>query len=131
MSDEEAKTIISTKNAPAAIGPYSQGIKSGDYVFISGQIPIEPGTGCLINGDIEEQTEQVLKNLQAILSASGLLLGHVVKTTLYLKDLSNFERVNNVYKRYFVDNPPARSTIEVSRLPKDVQIEIDAIAYNK
>ncbi len=131
MSDGEAKRIISTQSAPAAIGPYSQGIKAGDFVFISGQIPIEPGTGSLIKGDIEEQVEQVLKNLKEILNASGLSMEDVVKTTLYLKDLSNFERVNNVYKRYFVNAPPARSTVEVSRLPKDVQIEIDAIAYQK
>ena len=131
MSDDGAKIIISTQRAPAAIGPYSQGIKAGDYVFISGQIPIEPGTESLIKGDIEEQVEQVLKNLKEILTASGLSMEDVVKTTLYLKDLSNFERVNNVYKRYFVSMPPARSTIEISRLPKDVQIEIDAIAYRK
>ncbi|MBI5192577.1 MAG: RidA family protein [Nitrospirae bacterium] len=123
------KSIIYSKNAPAAIGPYSQGIKAGGFIFVSGQIPIDPETGNIIQGDIEEQTEQVLKNLKEILAESGLTLSDVVKTTLYLKDLSNFERVNNVYKRYFIETPPARSTVEVARLPKDVQIEIDAIAY--
>lgn len=125
------KSIIYSKKAPAAIGPYSQGIKAGDFIFVSGQIPIDPATGNIIQGDIEEQTEQVLKNLTEILAVSGLTLSDIVKTTLYLKDLSNFERVNNIYKKYFVETPPARSTVEVSRLPKDVQIEIDAIAYNK
>ncbi len=125
------KQKISTHNAPAAIGPYSQGIKAGDYVFISGQIAIEPNSGSLIKGDIEGQTEQVIKNMQEILAEAGLSLEHVVKTTLFLKDLSNFEKVNNVYKRYFSSTPPARSTVEVSRLPKDVEIEIDAIAYKK
>lgn len=123
------KQKISTHNAPAAIGPYSQGIKAGDYVFVSGQIPLEPHSGSLIKGDIEAQTEQALKNLKEILTEAGLSMEHVVKTTLFLKDLSNFEKVNNVYKRYFPNTPPARSTVEVSRLPKDVEIEIDAIAY--
>lgn len=125
------KSIIYSKNAPAAIGPYSQGIKAGDFIFLSGQIPINPATGNIIQGNVEEQTEQVLKNLREILASSGLTLSDIVKTTLYLKDLSDFEKVNNVYKRFFEEIPPARSTVEVSRLPKDVQIEIDAIAYTK
>ena len=125
----ERKTIISTPKAPAAIGPYSQAIRSGDLLFISGQIPIDPENGELIKGDAGEQAERVLKNLQAILEAAGMGLEHVVKTTLYLKSLGNFEKVNSIYKRYFPNNPPARSTIEVSGLPKNAEIEIEAIAY--
>ena len=122
------KTVISTTNAPAAIGPYSQAIRSGNLLFISGQIPIDPESGQLIKGDVEEQAERVLKNVKAILEAAGMRLEDVVKTTLYLKDLRNFEKVNNIYKRYFVSSPPARSTVEVSRLPKDAEVEIEAIA---
>lgn len=129
MAQDKIKEVIFSKDAPAAIGPYSQGIKAGDFIFVSGQIPIDPATGSIIQGGIEEQTEQVLKNLREILAVSGLTLADIVKTTLYLKDLSDFERINNVYKRYFVETPPARSTVEVSGLPKDVQIEIDAIAF--
>lgn len=124
----ERKTIISTPKAPAAIGPYSQAIQCGPFLFISGQIPIDPESGETIKGDAAEQTERILKNLQAILEAAGMGLEDVVKTTLYLKSLSNFEKVNGIYKRYFPDNPPARSTIEVSRLPRDVEVEIEAIA---
>ena len=125
----ERKTIISTPKAPAAIGPYSQAIRSGAFLFISGQIPIDPESGEMIQGDAGEQAERVLKNLQAILEAAGMGLEDVVKTTLYLKNLGNFEKVNSIYKRYFPNNPPARSTVEVSRLPKDAEIEIEAIAY--
>ena len=127
----EKKTIISTPKAPAAIGPYSQAIRSGAFLFISGQIPIDPESGEMIQGDAGEQAERVLKNLQAILEAAGMGLEDVVKTTLYLRNLGNFEKVNSIYKRYFPNNPPARSTIEVSRLPKDAEIEIDAIACSK
>ena len=127
----ERKTIISTPKAPAAIGPYSQAIRSGAFLFISGQIPIDPESGEMIQGDAGEQAERVLKNLQAILEAAGMGLEHVVKTTLYLKSLGNFEKVNSIYKRYFPNNPPARSTIEVSGLPKNAEIEIEAIAYSK
>ncbi len=122
------KTVISTSNAPAAIGPYSQAIRIGNFLFISGQIPLDPGSGELIKGDVEEQTGRVLKNLKAILEAAGMGLEDVVKTTLYLKNLGHFEKVNTIYKKYFVSNPPARSTVEVSRLPKDVEVEIEAIA---
>ncbi len=122
------KKIISTSKAPAAIGPYSQAIRSGNLLFISGQIPIDPESGELIKGDVEEQAERVLKNVKAILEAAGMGLEDVVKTTLYLKNLGNFEKVNNIYKRYFVSSPPARSTVEVSRLPKDAEVEIEAIA---
>ena len=126
---QERKTIISTPKAPAAIGPYSQAIRSNAFLFISGQIPIDPESGEMIQGDAGEQAERVLKNLQAILEAAGMGLEDVVKTTLYLRNLGNFEKVNSIYKRYFPNNPPARSTIEVSRLPRDVEVEIEAIAY--
>ena len=125
---QERKTIISTPKAPAAIGPYSQAIRSNGLLFISGQIPIDPESGELIKGDAGEQAERVLKNLQAILEAAGMGLEDVVKTTLYLKSLGNFEKVNSIYERYFPNNPPARSTVEVSRLPKDAEIEIEAVA---
>jgi 2-iminobutanoate/2-iminopropanoate deaminase len=124
----EKKTIISTPKAPAAIGPYSQAVRSKGILFISGQIPIDPESGEMIKGDAGEQAERVLKNLQAILEAAGMGLEDVVKTTLYLRSLDNFEKVNSIYKRYFPNNPPARSTVEVSGLPKDAEIEIEAIA---
>ena len=125
---QERKMIISTPKAPAAIGPYSQAIRSNGLLFISGQIPIDPESGELIKGDAGEQAERVLKNLQAILEAAGMGLEDVVKTTLYLRSLGNFEKVNSIYERYFPNNPPARSTVEVSRLPKDAEIEIEAVA---
>lgn len=123
--------IIATQRAPSAIGPYSQAVRCGNLLFISGQIPIDPDTGELVKGDLEEQAERVLKNLKAILEAAGLGLEDVVKTTLFLKDLGNFEKINNIYRRYFLNNPPARSTVEVSRLPKDAEVEIEAIACKK
>lgn len=123
--------VVSTPKAPAAIGPYSQAIRCGNLLFISGQIPLDPETGELIRGDAGEQTERALKNLKGILEAEGMGLDDVVKVTLYLKDLGNFDRVNEVYKRYFVSAPPARSTVEVSRLPKDAEIEIEAIAWKE
>ena len=122
---------ISTPNAPAAIGPYSQAIRCGDLLFISGQIPIDPKSSELVKGDIEKQAERVIENLKGILEATGMGLDDIVKVTLYLRDLGNFEKVNNIYKSYFLNTPPARSTVEVSRLPKDVEIEIDAIAYHE
>ena len=125
------KTVISTTKAPAAIGPYSQGIRCGNLIFISGQIPLDPKSGELVKGDIEEQVERIFENLKGILGAAGAGLEDVVKVTLYLKNLGNFEKVNNIYKRFFVNSPPARSTVEVSRLPRDVEVEIDAIAYHE
>ena len=125
---EDVKKILSTQKAPAAIGPYSQAVRFGKFLFISGQIPINPDTNETVNGQIEDQTMQVISNIKAILESAGMGLGDVVKTTLYLKRLEDFDNVNNVYKRYFADNPPARSTVEVSRLPRDADIEIDAIA---
>ncbi len=123
-----SKDIIATSQAPSAIGPYSQAVRSGPWVFVSGQIPLDPATGKIVEGDIAAQTERVLKNLAAILEAAGAGLAQVVKTTVYLRDLTEFARMNEVYARFFADQPPARATVEVSRLPRDVQVEIDAIA---
>lgn len=120
--------IINTKNAPAAIGPYSQAILVNNILFTSGQIPINPETNEIVSSDIEEQTEQVLKNIKAILEEAGYNLNDVAKTTIYLKDLQHFGTVNKLYEEFFNGHKPARTTIEVSRLPKDVLIEIDAIA---
>lgn len=122
------KQVISTQDAPKAIGPYSQAVKSGGFLFISGQIPLDPKTSQIAGATIAEQTKQVLKNLKAILETANLHLENVVKTTVYLKDLSEFPQMNEVYAKFFTQNPPARATVEVSRLPKDVKIEIDAIA---
>lgn len=127
MSEYEKK-VISTQKAPAAIGPYSQAIGFGNLLFISGQIPVNPETGETIKGDIEDQTVQIMTNLKAILESAEMGLQDVVKTTIFLRKLEDFDRVNNVYKSYFESNPPARTTVGVSRLPKDVDIEIDAIA---
>ncbi len=122
------KQVISTANAPAAIGPYSQAIVSNGFAFLSGQIPLDPATGAVIEGGIEEQTARVLGNLRAVLEAAGASLSTVVKTTVYLKDMSEFAAMNAVYARYFTENPPARATVEAARLPKDVRVEIDCIA---
>ena len=123
-----SKDVIATSQAPSAIGPYSQAVRSGPWVFVSGQIPLDPATGKIVEGDIAAQTERVLKNLAAILEAAGAGLAQVVKTTVYLRDLTEFARMNEVYARFFADKPPARATVEVSRLPRDVQVEIDAFA---
>ncbi len=123
-----SKDVIATTQAPSAIGPYSQAIRSGPWVFVSGQIPLDPATGKIVEGDIAAQTERVLKNLAAILEAAGAGLAQVVKTTVYVRDLNQFARMNEVYARFFAEKPPARATVEVSRLPRDVQVEIDAIA---
>jgi 2-iminobutanoate/2-iminopropanoate deaminase len=123
------KSVVSTTGAPGAIGPYSQGIvASGSFVFTAGQIPISPATGELLAGDVGQQTRQVLENLKAILEAAGASLGTVVKTTVFLKDMTDFAAMNAVYGTYFRDVPPARSTIEVARLPKDARVEIEAVA---
>ena len=124
------KEIVSTKNAPAAIGPYSQAIKAADLVFISGQIPLDPASGEIAGDSIEAQTERVMKNLEAVLKAAGSDLDKVMKTTIYLTDLSDFAVVNEIYGSYFNDSPPARATVEVSGLPKGVKVEIDAIALS-
>jgi 2-iminobutanoate/2-iminopropanoate deaminase len=120
--------IISTPNAPAAIGPYSQAVVSNGFVFLSGQIPLDPVAGKIVDGDIAAQTERVLENLKAVLESCGSSLAKVVKTTVYLKDMGEFTHMNEVYARYFPGNPPARATVEVARLPRDVRVEIDCIA---
>ncbi len=122
------KEIITTESAPKAIGPYSQAVRLNGWVFLSGQIPLDPQTGELVTGSIQSQTERVLENLKSVLAAAGLTLEDVVKTTVFLKDLAEFALMNEVYGNYFGSNPPARSTVEVARLPRDVRIEIDAVA---
>ena len=122
------KKIISTSEAPAAIGPYSQGIVFGNLVFVSGQIPLDPKTGEVVAGGIEEQVKRILDNLAAILKASGSGMDRVVRTTVFMADLGEFPRMNEVYRTYFPSDPPARSTVGVSALPKGVRVEIDAIA---
>lgn len=121
------KTIIETKTAPAAIGPYSQAIRTEQFIFTSGQIPLR-SDGSLNDGDIREQTTQVLENLKAVLEASSSSLESVVKCTCFLSDMNHFGAMNEIYASFFTDNPPARSAVEVARLPKDVLIEIEAIA---
>jgi len=123
-----AKKQIQTPNAPSAIGPYSQGIQAGNLIFVSGQIPLDPKSGELITGSIEDQTKRVLDNLKGILEAAGASMDGVVRTTIFLKDMGNFARVNEVYGTYFKAPFPARATVEVARLPKDVAVEIDCIA---
>lgn len=120
--------IISTEHAPRAIGPYSQAVVSNGFAFLSGQIPLDPATGQLVEGDVAAQTERVLENLKAVLAACGSSLERVVKTTVYLKDMGEFARMNEVYARYFPQHPPARATVEAARLPRDVRVEIDCIA---
>ena len=122
------KEVVSTKDAPAAIGPYSQAIRAGNMLFLSGQIPIDPKTNQLMTGTIEEQTKLVIENLRSVLEANAMTLADVVSTQVYMKDLNEFPRMNAVYGTYFKENPPARATVEVARLPRDVKIEIAAIA---
>ncbi|MDK2817172.1 MAG: 2-iminobutanoate/2-iminopropanoate deaminase [Moorella sp. (in: firmicutes)] len=122
------KNVIATDGAPAAIGPYSQAIKVGNIIFTSGQIPIDPANGQVVEGGVAEQTARVMANLQAVLSAAGASLDDVVKTTLYIKDMNDFGVINEVYSRYFAKEPPARSCVEVARLPKNVLVEIEAVA---
>lgn len=123
------KKILSTKKAPSAVGPYSQGIlASGDLLFVSGQIPIDPTTGSIVADDIESQTRQSLKNLGAILSEAGADYDNVVKTTVFLSDMKNFAVMNEIYMEFFSHNCPARSAVQVARLPKNVKVEIEAIA---
>ena len=122
------RQAVSTGSAPKAIGPYSQGIRAGNLLFVSGQIPLDPATGSLVEGDIAAQTHRVFANLKAILEAGGASLDQVVRTTVYLADMNDFTAMNEVYGKYFSSAPPARSTVEVARLPKDVLVEIDVIA---
>jgi 2-iminobutanoate/2-iminopropanoate deaminase len=121
------KKTISTNNAPAAIGPYAQAIASGDLVFISGQLPISPATGKLVEGDITERTHQIASNLKAIAQEAGLTLDNIVKTTIFLTDLSEFQAMNTAYSEHFSTEPPARSTVQVAALPLGSNIEIEAI----
>lgn len=122
------KKVIETANAPAAIGPYSQAVVHNGLAFLSGQIPLDPATGELVKGDVAVQTERVLKNIEGLLEACGSSINNVVKTTVFLKDMNEFGAMNTVYARHFAVNPPARSTVEAARLPRDVRVEIDAIA---
>jgi 2-iminobutanoate/2-iminopropanoate deaminase len=136
MSDPEieemrmamTKTIVQTPNAPAAIGPYSQAVGFGGMFFLSGQIALDPTTGVMLEGGVEAQTRRVMENLRAVLAGAGLDFSHVLRATIYLKNMTDFQVVNGVYAEYFDENPPARATIEVSRLPKDAVVEIDMIA---
>lgn len=123
--------IIRSQHAPAAIGPYSQAIKLGNLVFTSGQIAIDPATGKLVEGDVVAQTHQVLKNLQAVLAAAGTDLSHVIKTTVFLQNMGDFPIFNQTYGQYFPENPPARSTVEVAKLPLGGLVEIECIALVK
>ena len=122
------REVIATPNAPQAIGPYSQAIRANGFVFVSGQIPLDPATGQIVEGGVGQQTAQALDNLEAVLKAAGSALDKVVRTTVYLKDMGEFAAMNEVYARFFPANAPARATVEVARLPKDVRVEIDAIA---
>jgi len=124
-----AKKVVRTTDAPQAIGPYSQAVEAGGFLFISGQIPIDPKSGNAVQGDIKTQTKLVMDNAKAILMAAGYNMSKVVKTTIYIKNMTDFAAVNEVYGGYFPTDPPARATVEVSRLPKDVGIEMDFIAY--
>lgn len=123
------KEIVSTESAPKAIGPYSQAVIHNGMAYLSGQIPLDPATGQIVEGDIGAQSERVLENLKAVLAACGSSVECVVKTTVFLADMSDFPKMNEVYTRYFPVNPPARSTVQAARLPRDVRVEIDCIAF--
>jgi 2-iminobutanoate/2-iminopropanoate deaminase len=123
------RQAVSTQAAPAAIGPYSQAIRAGDFLFVSGQIPIDPATGLVVEADIRAQTRRVLENVSAVVAAGGASLGHVVKTTVYLVDMNDFPAMNEVYATFFGAPAPARATVQVGRLPKDVRVEIDAVVH--
>lgn len=122
------KTVVSTDKAPAAIGPYSQAIKVGDFFFVSGQLPVDPASGQIVAGGVKEQADKTLANLQAVLAAGGANMGDVVKTTVYVKDMADFSVINETYSKYFKSSPPARSCVEVASLPKGAMVEIEAIA---
>lgn len=122
-----SKTVVSAPGAPPAVGPYSPGVKAGDMLFLSGQIPLDPNTGQMVGATVAEQTRQVLKNLESLIDVCQSSLNSVVKTTVYLKSMDDFAEMNKVYGEFFTFDPPARSTVEVSRLPKDALVEIDAI----
>jgi 2-iminobutanoate/2-iminopropanoate deaminase len=122
------RQAVSTASAPKAIGPYSQAIRAGSLLFVSGQVPLDPGTGQIVVGDIAAQTHRVFQNIGAILEAGGASFDHVVRTTVFLADMNDFAAMNDVYATYFASPAPARATVEVSRLPKDARVEIDVIA---
>src|ERR671917_335914 len=124
------KKVISTTEAPAAVGPYSQAVRVGQFVFTAGQIPLDPKSGQIVSQDISEQTRRVLDNLTAVLSAENLTFNHIVKTTIFLMDMNDFQAVNEVYASYFTAQPPARSTVQVSGLPKGARVEIECIAVS-
>jgi 2-iminobutanoate/2-iminopropanoate deaminase len=123
-----ARQVVQSNNAPKAVGPYSQAIRSGNFIFLSGQIPLDPVSGTLVTGPIEDQSQRVMANLRAVLEAAGSSFSHVVKTTIYLTDLGDFARVNAIYSTYFPTDPPARSTVQVAALPLGANVEIDLIA---
>ena len=123
-----SKTVLTTPMAPTAIGPYSQAVRTGNLIFVSGQIPLDPASGRFVEGDIRTQTRQVLRNLSSILEAAGSTLAKAVKTTVYLRDLAEFAAMNEVYAEFFGNDPPARATVQVARLPRDAAVEIDLIA---
>ena len=122
------RELIASPEAPKAIGPYSQAIRAGNLLFLSGQIPLDPATGTIVDGDITAQTARVLQNIAAVLKAAGASFANVVRTTVFLADMNEFAAMNTVYATFVVDPPPARSTVQVSRLPRDVRVEIDVIA---
>jgi len=122
---------VSTKKAPAAVGPYSQAMKAGDFVYVSGQLPMDPETGEMVTGTIQEQTRQSLKNAEAILEAAGTCLENVVKTTVFLQDMNDFADMNGVYAEFFTDHKPARAAVEVAKLPLEADVEIQMVAYLK
>jgi 2-iminobutanoate/2-iminopropanoate deaminase len=123
------KEVIKTEHAPGAIGPYSQAIKVGNLLFMSGQIPLDPKSGQIVGANVSEHTEQVMKNLKGVLEAAGLTFNHIVKTTVFLKDMGEFVAFNETYAKFLQAPYPARATVEVARLPKDVRVEIEAVAY--
>jgi len=125
------KQIIATDRAPRAIGPYSQAVRAGNLVFASGQIPIDPATGEIVAGGVAEQTEQVLRNLTSVFAAAGVELNQIVKTTVFLADMEDFAAMNEVYGRFFGEQPPARATVQAARLPRDAKVEIEAIAVSE
>jgi 2-iminobutanoate/2-iminopropanoate deaminase len=124
------KKIVSTTDAPAAVGPYSQAVRVGQFVFTAGQIPLDPKTGVIVSEDVGEQTRRVLENLKAVLAAENLTFDHIVKTTIFLTDMADFQTVNEIYAGYFSQLPPARSTVQVSALPKAARVEIECIAVS-
>ncbi len=126
-----SKRVIFTERAPKPIGPYSQAIRAGNFIFLSGQIPIDPKTEELVKGDIRQQTQQVLENIKGVLESQGLGMEDVVKVNIFLKDMGNFNQMNEVYATYFSASPPARSTVEVAKLPRNAEIEIEAIALTQ